>query len=515
MHCITSDASEGPTHKRARTESIPPHDHDTEDDANAAAAFNSQPPLFYPKASPLRLISESTRSFVYSLGRSGTSWLHRDAPPDLLSIGKSAAGKEGTTSALAVKWSVKLAKCVDASPLVIFSTDAPPTPDSAIAPHSYQQPYQHQQPNQQVIIGSHDGDVISVDGATGDVLWTLQLGEHIEASAVPNPAGDVFFLGSYSGQDVDGFRSHRPVQQQQKRMSTEEGGEEVAPALGCLWAIRSATGEVLWHFCTAGEIKASVLVLDQCLFLGAYDGYLYQLNAADGTLIAKLHCGGSIYASPVASKDGTNFVVCTTSGVISQFSFPGGLAAITPLQSLQSVPVFSTPLAVGAAFITAGTDGSLTCREFSGAEITAVVEEEEEEEKENVLWSAVPSHTAIFSSACIIPVPASAGSTAQEAAAIIGCHDGKLRKFSVRDGAVMWECNVGVAIFASPCMASATECVFATAAGDVLVVEVETGVIRAKLRLPAEVFSSPVCVDNCIYIGCRDDRLYCLERINL
>ena len=53
-------------------------------------------------------------------------------------------------------------------------------------------------------------------------------------------------------------------------------------------------------------------------------------------------------------------------------------------------------------------------------------------------WSAKLSSAAIFSSPCAV------GNNS----AIIGCHDGKLRKFSLQNGAVVWECNIGVAIFA-------------------------------------------------------------------
>jgi acyl-CoA synthetase len=69
-----------------------------------------------------------------------------------------------------------------------------------------------------------------------------------------------------------------------------------------------------------------------------------------------------------------------------------------------------------------------------------------------------------------------------------------------------------VALFASPFMlAEERECAAATVAGDIVVVNAETGLVRTKLRLAAEVFSSPVCSGGCLYVGCRDDRLYCLN----
>jgi outer membrane protein assembly factor BamB len=35
--------------------------------------------------------------------------------------------------------------------------------------------------------------------------------------------------------------------------------------------------------------------------------------------------------------------------------------------------------------------------------------------------------------------------------------------------------------------------------------------VKSKIKLPAEVFSSPTAVESTVYIGCRDDRLYALQ----
>lgn len=50
-----------------------------------------------------------------------------------------------------------------------------------------------------------------------------------------------------------------------------------------------------------------------------------------------------------------------------------------------------------------------------------------------------------------------------------------------------------------------------TTSGWVYLLDIHTGGVLASLRLPGEVFSSPVVVDNHILIGCRDDCIYCIE----
>ena len=55
------------------------------------------------------------------------------------------------------------------------------------------------------------------------------------------------------------------------------------------------------------------------------------------------------------------------------------------------------------------------------------------------------------------------------------------------------------------------QCVIATVAGEIIVVDISGGSVVARIKLPAEVFSSPVCMDGKIYVGCRNDRIYCLN----
>ena len=53
-------------------------------------------------------------------------------------------------------------------------------------------------------------------------------------------------------------------------------------------------------------------------------------------------------------------------------------------------------------------------------------------------------------------------------------------------------------------------CVCSTA-GVLYVVDARKGSILTMLRLPGDLFSSPVSVDNCIILGCRDNNIYCVK----
>jgi acyl-CoA synthetase len=392
----------------------------------------------------------------------------------LTSASRAPAGcaSHAAVTGLAQEWSVRLSKCIDATPLVITWSGAR-TGNSVTL----------------VIVGSHGGDLVAVNAAMGQEAWKLQLGEHIEAAAVLDASTGLLFVGTFSGQDVDGFVSRRPV------------GSTSEAALGCLWAINAETGVVCWHVCTKGEIKSAAVVLGSTMVVGSYDGHVYHIRCRDGHLMDKHACGGSIFAAPVVLCDEQRLLAVTTSGIVTLFALGQDEQPLAVLSSAHMVSMFSTPLACtvngASCALLAGTDGSLRCvRAESGL---------------GEVWCESVSSTSFFSSACVVPGAATADAEGSVATAVIGCHDGKLRKVSLVEGAVLWECVLGVAIFASPRLLQGGEdCVVATVAGDVVVVSVATGQVRAKMRLPAEVFSSPVYHAGHLYVGCRDDKLYCV-----
>lgn len=50
-----------------------------------------------------------------------------------------------------------------------------------------------------------------------------------------------------------------------------------------------------------------------------------------------------------------------------------------------------------------------------------------------------------------------------------------------------------------------------TTIGSVFLINLENGTIQTHINLGEQIFSSPCVFDNKIYIGCRDNNLYCLE----
>lgn len=94
---------------------------------------------------------------------------------------------------------------------------------------------------------------------------------------------------------------------------------------------------------------------------------------------------------------------------------------------------------------------------------------------------------------------------------------------SLRDeGCVVWQTNVGAdrPIFSSPCFESVAcsgcqrvcPLVYACdVAGHVVALRAEDGLKVGRLRLPGQLFSSPVAMGGVIVVGCRDNNAYAVD----
>src|SRR5579862_344602 len=147
-----------------------------------------------------------------------------------------------------------------------------------------------------VYVGSDDGNLYAVEGATGRQRWKYTTGGPVPSS--PAVSGGLVYFGSYDGR---------------------------------FYALSADTGKLRWRFETGGERRfeakglngmlpkgqtfadpfdtflSSPVVADGAVFFGSGDGNVYALDAATGTLRWKVQTGDVVHASP-AYADGVVFV---------------------------------------------------------------------------------------------------------------------------------------------------------------------------------------------------------------
>ena len=135
---------------------------------------------------------------------------------------------------------------------------------------------------------------------------------------------------------------------------------------GDVYAFDALSGDKLWHTdlddCEENDDRRSarlaggVTVYAGKLAIGSENGYIYVLNAQDGSLMWNAFVGGEVIAKPVFAKSGTNLFVLDSRGRLTSYNAADGSVnwasgdALTDLR-LRSQ---SNPLAIGDEYILLG-----------------------------------------------------------------------------------------------------------------------------------------------------------------
>lgn len=147
-----------------------------------------------------------------------------------------------------------------------------------------------------VYVGSNDRNLYALNLETGTLKWKFKT--QSRAASSPAVAGGVVYFGNYDGN---------------------------------FYAVDAATGQQKWKFATAGERRfaakhlhgsqpaaetmpdpfdfylSSPTVWENAVYFGSGDGNVYALDAASGNLKWKFQTGDVVHASP-AIADGTVFI---------------------------------------------------------------------------------------------------------------------------------------------------------------------------------------------------------------
>ena len=78
----------------------------------------------------------------------------------------------------------------------------------------------------------------------------------------------------------------------------------------------------------------------------------------------------------------------------------------------------------------------------------------------------------------------------------------------------LWTFTTESPVYATPCVSvvGGTVCVCCVCSTGLLhLLELSSGSVLGSVRLPGEVFSSPVVREGCIVVGCRDDKVYTVD----
>lgn len=171
-----------------------------------------------------------------------------------------------------------------------------------------------------VILGSDDGNIYSLDRASGEKKWQFAAGSMVRSRGVICD-GNVLFTGDdgalhaldaavgtpvWKADLGSGDISRRlpdpgpPYDYDYLTSSPVCAGDAVyiGSADGHIYSVEAATGAVRWKFKTGGRVRSTPLVHEGRVYAGSWDHHLYCLGAESGDEIWKFDTGGIVQGSP-------------------------------------------------------------------------------------------------------------------------------------------------------------------------------------------------------------------------
>lgn len=299
---------------------------------------------------------------------------------------------------------------------------------------------------------------------------------------------------------------------------------------------------VTWKFKTGGAVRSSAIVVNDLVYFGSSDGYLYAVNKKDGTLKWKFNCKSSVTSSPAYSI-GVVFILSEQQNLFALQSSTGKLLWEKNIGEDKPYDwafdyYFSSPVINGDTLLIASADGKLlSLNKKDGAEFwrfTAkhflratpallngwiyigdtngdmyAVDSRTGKQKWmfSTFGSSLNNDTIGFDRKAIISSAVVEGDNI-----VFGSRDGFLYCVNSLDGKLKWKFDHHVSwVISSPSIINGHVITGTSDGHFVQSVEINTGKEAWRTYGTAPLWSSPLVVGDHVYIGGNDGVLYCLD----
>ncbi|XP_050297966.1 beta-alanine-activating enzyme isoform X1 [Anthonomus grandis grandis] len=251
---------------------------------------------------------------------------------------------------------------------------------------------------------------------------------------------------------------------------------------GFLYAIDMKNKQVTWEYQTSQPVKCSALLSEGNLVFGSYSGDLYSLQQKNGAVNWQINLSGSIKADPI--QDCLKQVyVGTTRGVCYCIKIEDGNILWT--NTIEG-PIFGTPCIVNDNSIWPCVTGKVYCILSSGI-ISWTVQAEG-----HIFSSLIPHYDQVF----------------------FNCLDSYLYKIETNQRGLSKHFQLKSETTSSPFLYNFKGKLFIVCVSNSGILTVIEGLSKKcifNLQLPSQSFSTPYVKNENVYVGCRDNNLYCIN----
>ncbi|CAH0771842.1 unnamed protein product [Bemisia tabaci] len=351
---------------------------------------------------------------------------------------------------ISIIWKKDLLSCVDNSPSIFHS--------SRCSSH--------------LVISSHHGLFATLDGFSGDQIASYNFCSDLVSSACvsssPMSSESFSYIGCFDGR---------------------------------FCKINNLTGKIIWCFKSQSLIKSRALQVAQTVYFASYDLYLYCLGQETGNLKWKLFVGHKgIHSNLLLLKRLGCICVCTLSGHVHIVDICRRRIKWT---HEMLTPIFSSPcyFEEQGLLLVASVKGCCVCFQAdTGAK----------------LWSFElnePMYADIVNEPC----------NGVENVLLCATQEGTTVCYVITKDAPIqsWKIKFGCKYFASPFIFplqydkvtghSLFATILVSTNGVLKLLSLDKGTELGEFALSGDVFSSPIVYHDMIFIGCRDNHVYCLK----
>lgn len=255
--------------------------------------------------------------------------------------------------------------------------------------------------------------------------------------------------------------------------------------------IGPSTNNVLWTFATQDDIRSSPAVVDNRVYVGSDDGFLYSIDVESGNQIWKTYAGKHVYFSSPAVANNQVFIGGGTA--ISCFSTVSGELRWT--YSTGSL-VTASPTVVDDRVYISSWDKKIYC--FTADPIGDIDEPPLPILAYDLIWEYQTGNLVM------------ASLTVYNGRVFVGSTDKSLYCLDAEDGTKIWSVTIGSAIKSSAAV-SDDKVFVGSDNGNVYCFNATTGNQIWSYSTQGSVVSSPAVFNGRVYVGSYDGKLYCLN----